>query len=149
MSTTIASVQTQSPQPVLARLLWVAPLTIAASAVANLAVYYAGSAIIPEIGAWPGTGPLSIVIATAVYLLLGSIILALIAWRSSRPARHFLIVAVAGLVLSLPSPIFAGLGYGPPGVPSASLAVVLCLELMHIVAFAISVPLFLRLALKR
>ena len=88
-----------------------------------------------------------IVGASIVYLLIGSLVFAVVARVSSRPDRHYLIVATLGLLLSLWLPISAGLGYGPSGVPPADVATVITLSLMHVVSYAISVPLFIRLGL--
>lgn len=56
-------------------------------------------------------------------------------------------MATVGLVLSLGLPIGAGFGYAAPGAPPAGIATVITLSLMHVIAYAITVPLFTRLAL--
>lgn len=148
MSTTVNPVQARrSSGSTLRVLLWLAPLAMVAAIVANIVLYTVIGAIIPEVGAWPGAGVGQIIGATVAYLFFGAMALAVIAGFSSRPSRHFLIVAIAGLVLSMALPVSAGIGYGAPGAPPASLATVLTLALMHVVSFAISVPLFVRLAL--
>lgn len=131
----------------LRRLLWVSPLAMLVASVANLALYAAAGRLFPEVTAWPGAGPGQIVGANIVYLLVGAIALAAIARFSSHPARHFQIGATVGLLLSLGLPVSAGFGYGPPGTPPAGMATVVTLSLMHVISYAISVPLFLRLAL--
>jgi len=61
----------------------------------------------------------------------------------------YLIIATVGLLLSLALPIGAIFGGGtPPGTPPATVITTVTLSLMHIVTYAISVPLFLRFALK-
>jgi hypothetical protein len=148
MSTTVNPIQAQrSTGSTLRTLLWVAPVAMAAATVANLALYVIAGTLFPAVAAWPGAGPGQIVGATGAYLLFGAIALTLIARFSSRPARHFLLVAVVGLILSLALPVGAGFGYAAPGVPPASVATVVILALMHVISFAISVPLFVRLAL--
>lgn len=122
-------------------------LAMLATTVANLALYYLAGALFPSVGAWPGAGAGQIVGANSAYLFFGALALAVIARFSSRPARHFLIVAIAGLLLSLALPIGAGFGYGAPSAPPANAATVITLSLMHVIFFAISVPLFIRLAL--
>jgi hypothetical protein len=85
--------------------------------------------------------------ATIVYLLIGTAVFALIARFSSRPARHYLIVATIALLLSLALPISAGFGDGASAAPVATVATVITLSLMHVVSYIISVTLFIRLAL--
>lgn len=127
------------------RLLGTSLLAMIAASAANLGLYYAAGILFPEVTAWAGAGPGQIVGANFVYLLIGTIIFAIINRFSSRPARHYLIVATIGLVLSLALPISAGFGFGPPGTPAAGAATVVTLSLMHLVTYAISVPLFIRL----
>lgn len=150
MSTNVNSVQAEPLSPVhtLRKLLWVAPLAMVAATAANLILYVVAGALFPDVAAWPGAGPAQIAGANAAYLFFGAIALVVVARFSSRPARHYLIVAVVGLVLSLALPVGAGFGYGAPGQPPAGAATVITLSLMHVVSFAISVPLFVRLALE-
>lgn len=127
------------------RLIWITPLTILTSGVANLALYAAAGRLVPAVTAWPGAGPAQIVGSTAVYLLIGALIFALLCRFSAQPARRYQRIAILGLLLSLALPIGAGFGYGAPGAPPAGPATVLTLSLMHVIAFAISVPMFIRL----
>ena len=131
----------------ISRLLWVSPLAMAVATVANAAVYLAAGVLVPEVTEWTGAGIGQIVGATIVYLLIGAVVLALISRLSSKPGRHYLAAATVGVVLSLWLPISAGLGYGPPGMPVASTATVVTLSLMHLVSYAISVPMYIRLAI--
>jgi hypothetical protein len=137
----------QAPRSPLSKLLWVSPVAMAAATVANLGLYAAAGTIFPEVTAWPGAGVGQIVGANIVYLLIGTIVFALIARYSARPARHFSLVATIGLLLSLGLPISAAFGYGAPGAPPAEVTTAVTLSLMHVVAYAITVPLFNRLAL--
>lgn len=143
---TISTVQERAGGT-LRRLLWVTPLAMIVAGIVNLLLYWVVGALIPEVGAWPGAGVGQIVGATAGYLFFGAVSVAILARLSSQPRRHFLIVAITGLVLSLALPIGAGFGFGAPGAPPASAATVVTLALMHVVSFAISAPLFVRLAL--
>jgi hypothetical protein len=131
----------QAPEGALIRLIWVTPLAILAATVANIGLYYAAGNLIPAVATWPASGPAQIAGANIVYLLNGAVILAASARLSSRPARHYLISASIGLLISLALPISAALGSGPPGTPPAGVATVITLSLMHIVSYAISVPL--------
>lgn len=131
------------------RLLLATGLSILLASTANLALYLIVGAIIPEVGAWPGAGVGQIVGATVVYLVVGAVAMAVIRRWSSRPADLYRIVATIGLLLSLVLPISAAYGYGAPGAPPASAATAITLSMMHVVAYAISVPLTIRLALNR
>ncbi|MCB0152530.1 MAG: DUF6069 family protein [Caldilinea sp.] len=147
MTTTIEPTGTHATGVKLSRLLWVSPLAMLAAAAANLALYFVAGRIAPEVTAWPGSGPTQVVGATVVYLLVGTLVCAVIGRLASRPARPFVIVASIGLLLSLALPISVAFGYGPPGTSPASLATAIALCLMHVVAYAIFVPLFVRLVL--
>jgi hypothetical protein len=137
----------ETPRSRFSRLIWVTPLAMLAATAANLGLYAAAGILNPEVTAWPGAGPGQIAGANFVYLLIGAIVFAVIARLSSHPARDYLIAASIGLLLSLALPISAGFGYGAPGTPPAGAATVITLSLMHVVTFAISVPLFIRVVL--
>jgi hypothetical protein len=148
MNTTMeVRTQKQTLKSLGSRLLWVSPLAMLAASAANLGLYAAAGRLFPEVTAWSGAGIGPVIGASFVYLFIGTLIFAAVARFSSRPARNYLIVSVIGLVLSMVMPITAGLGFGPPGTPPASLATVITLCLMHVLAFAISVPMFIRLVL--
>ncbi|MCB0006707.1 MAG: hypothetical protein KDE04_09640 [Anaerolineales bacterium] len=117
---------------------------MALSSIANLALYGAVGLLVPSVTAWPGAGVGQIVGASCAYLFMGTILMALLARFSARPAQHFRFLATVGLLLSLALPVGAGFGYGAPGAPPAGLATVVTLSLMHVVAYAISLPLFTR-----
>lgn len=148
MTTKIEAVQKrQTSKTELGKLAWVSPLAVLIATVANLGLYAAAGTVFPEVTAWSGAGVGQIVGANIVYLLIGTGLFALLARFSARPARHYLILATVGLLLSLALPISAGFGYGASGAPAAGAATVVTLSLMHVVSYAISVPLFIRLAL--
>lgn len=136
--------QVETPHSPLRKLFWVSPLAIGVAAVANLSLYAAAGAISPQVTAWSGAGIGQIIGANIAYLFMGTIVFALIARYSPRPARHYWIIATVGLLLSLGLPIGAGFGYGTQGAPPASVATVVTLSLMHFVSYAINVPLFIR-----
>lgn len=135
----------QSNSNSLLRLLLTTLLAIGASSISNIVLYYLAGSIFPQVTAWPGAGVVQIVGASFVYLSSGAVVFAVVRRFSQRPGRHYLIIATIGLLLSLWLPIGAGLGYGPPGTPQAEAATVVTLSLMHVVCFAISVPMFNRL----
>jgi hypothetical protein len=139
--------ETQRSRNSSSKLLWVSPLAMAVATAANLVLYTIAGSLLPEVAIWPGAGVPQIVGATIVYLLIGTVVFALVNRFSARPARHFLIIATIGLFLSLALPIAAVFGYGtPPGTPPASVATAVTLSLMHVLTYAISVPMFIRLA---
>lgn len=139
----LTSADSKSLSPLIS-LVWLSPLAMGAASVANLALYAAAGALFPAVTAWPGAGVGQIIGATGAYLLIGTLVFALIARFAARPVRTYWIVATAALVLSMWMPISAGLGYTAPGVPPADLVTVITLCLMHVAAYAISVPLFVR-----
>ncbi len=138
---------TPAPKIVLGRLIKVTLPAMLAATAANLGLYYAAGILFPKVTAWPGAGAGQIAGATFVYLFIGAVAFAVITRISSKPALHYLILATVGLLFSLGLPIAAGLGYAAPGTPPADTATVITLSLMHMMSFAISVPLFIRLAL--
>ena len=141
--------ENQTGKSNLKNLIWVSPLAILTASVANLGLYALAGSLFPEVTAWAGAGVGQIVGATIVYLLIGTLVFAVVAKLSARPARNYLIVATVGLLLSLALPIGAVFGMGtPPGTPPAEGITAVILSLMHVVTYAISVPLFIRLVLK-
>lgn len=134
----------QASRSSLSKLLWVSPLAMAITTIVNLGLYAAAGAIFPQVAAWPGAGIGQIVGANIAYLLVGAVTFALVVRFSPRPARHYWLLSTIGLLLSLALPIAAGFGYGAPGAPPADVATVVTLSLMHVVSYAISVPLFIR-----
>ncbi|MCA9946224.1 MAG: hypothetical protein KC449_22220 [Anaerolineales bacterium] len=115
MTTKTETIQkSQSTKTTLGKLAWVSPLAMLVAAVANLGLYAAAGSIFPEVTAWSGAGVGQIVGANVVYLLMGAVLFALVVRFSSRPARHYLILATVGLLFSLALPISAGFGYGAP-----------------------------------
>ncbi len=131
----------------LSRLLWVSPLAMLVSSAVNLGLYAAAGRLFPEVAAWSGAGPTQIIGATIVYLLIGTIVFALTARFARRPARTYTILATIGLLFSLFMPISAAFGFGAPGAPVPDMATVATLSLMHVAAYAISVPMFNRMVL--
>lgn len=129
------------------RLIWASLLAMSTAIAVNLGLYAFVSYLFPSVAAWPGTSPTHILIATIVYLTLATLVFAVVRRLSSRPARHYLIVATISLLLSLGPPISLGFGPGLPGVPAADPTVAITLGLMHVISYAISVPMFIRMAL--
>jgi hypothetical protein len=129
----------------LRKFLWVAPLTLVVATIANEVLYAIAAALIPSIGQWPMAGPFQIVVSTFAYLILGSIVFALVVRFSSRPVRTYWIAGTIALILSLALPISVGVGFVPPGLPVPDAATVVMLVSMHVVAFLITVSMFTQL----
>lgn len=129
------------------RLLLVSPLAMSTSIAANLGLYAIVGYLFPHLTTWPGTSPTHIIVATIIYLLLATLVFAAVKRFSPRPSRHYLIVATISLLFSMVPPIMLGFGSGLPGVPPADAIIATTLGLMHVMSYAISVPMFIRLAL--
>lgn len=116
------------------------------SIVANEIFYAIVGALIPSVGEWPGTGPGPIIVVSIFLLLIASVVFAAVVRFSLRPVRTYWFVATIALVITFALPIGAGAGFGGrPGTPPADTATVITLLLMHVIAYAISVPMFTRL----
>ena len=130
-------------------LLWVGPLAMIATSIANVIVREIAVAVgaVPanlEILQWPG-----IIGSTMVQVFLGVIIFALIARFSRRPIWLFRVVAAIALVLSFSSPVMAAAGLAPiPGL-SINSSTVVSMMVMHVVAAVISVGILTTLARKK
>ncbi len=148
MNSQMAVVQpTATRTGLLRRLGWVVPLAVLAATAADLGLYYAAGILFPEVTDWAGAGPMQIAGANVAYLVAGALALVVVARVSRHPARHFVVLTAIGLVLSFALPISAGLGEGSATAPAASTATVVTLSLMHVVSYAVAVPMLVRLAL--
>lgn len=144
---TESSLNTQTSETVRGRLLWASPLAMVTAIAANLGLYAVAGYLFPHVAAWTGTSPMHVIVATIVYLSLATLVFAVVRRFSPRPARHYLIVATVSLFFSLGPPISLGFGPGLPGVPPADPTIAITLGLMHVISYAISVPMFIRMAL--
>lgn len=137
----------QTTESTRGRLIWIALLAMATSIAANLALYAVIGYLFPQVATWSGSSPTHIIVATFVYLFLATLVFAAVRRFSSRPARHYLIIATLSLLSSMVPPISLGFGPGLPGAPPADAMIGITLGLMHIISYAISVPMFIRMAL--
>jgi hypothetical protein len=127
------------------KLPWVALLAALATAVANALVHFAASGLgfIPQTVLVPtpsGEHPLTVtpVVASSVVGAIGAaIVFVIIGLFARRPVRLFRIVATVVLVLSFAT---------PPTIPGAPAAMILSLEVMHEVAWAVIVGLLTTMA---
>ena len=125
------------------RLLWVGPLAIVAAVAANTAVRAAELAVLDVPDTFVPLVSPAYAIATAVGVLAAVIVFAVVAARARRPITVFQQIAWGALLLSaLPD---LGLLFGVGGMPPAAPVYVVALLLMHVTAFAVSVPLLITL----
>ncbi len=129
------------------KLPWVALLAALAAAVANALVYFAASGLgfIPQSILVPtpsGEHPLTVApvaVSSLVGAIAAAIVFAIIGLFARRPVRLFRIVATVVLVLSFATPLT---------IPGAPAAMILSLEVMHVVAWAVIVGLLTTLTHK-
>ena len=128
------------------RLPWVALLAALVAAVANALVHFAASGLgfIPQSVLVPtpsGEHPLTVapvVVSSVVRAIGAAIVFAIIGLFARRPVRLFRIVATVVLVLSFLMPATQ--------IPGAPVAMILSMEVMHVVAWAVSVGMLTTLA---
>jgi hypothetical protein len=142
MATTVASTQ-PTERVALNRLLWVGPLAILVATVANVILQQiAVAALQPD----PAFMPLTLmppIVFTVVGVLGAAIVYALVGCFSRQPVRLFRRIALVTLVVSfIPDILMLITGFNP----GTTLANVVVLILMHIVAWAIAVGMLTRLA---
>lgn len=139
---TLASPSGHEARVKLRRLWWAAPLTIGVAVLANALVFTAAQAggvfpagvLIPAVGAPLTLAP--VIFSTAVGVLGGLLVLALLGRFSRRPLPHYRAIALAALVLSFATP------FSVSGAPSGFYATLL---LLHTVAGAVAIWLPTRL----
>jgi hypothetical protein len=139
MTTAISS--GQSNHVAFNRLWWVGPLTIIAAIVANTIIWQIAVAVLqPDPQFLPLTFPVPIVF-TFLGVLGAVIVFAIIGRISKNPIPLFKRVAFIALVVSLiPDIVMLLTGFNP----GTTLANVLALMLMHVVAYTISVYMLTR-----
>jgi hypothetical protein len=132
----------------LSRLLWVAPAAISLAAAANAAIYLAADALFGV--AWePAFNLVTVIVGTFAFLLAATLVSAGVVRFARRPLWLFRRVALVALLLSFLQPVAALLGVASmpgSGAAAAPLDTFLTMEVMHLAAYAISVPLLTRLA---
>ena len=132
----------QTPRPVLSRLVWVGPLAIVAATIANVVLQQLAVAVLrPD----PAFLPLTLmppIIFTVIGVLGAVIVYALVGRFARNPNALFRRIALVTLVVSfVPDILVLITGFNP----GTTLANVVVLMLMHIVAWAITVELLTRL----
>jgi hypothetical protein len=130
----------------LGRLWWASPLAGLAAAAANVVIYLIASAAgaIPQTVLVPGLNlpitAMPVILNSFVPAILAGALLAVLNRFARSPVRLFRIIAVVLLLLSFLNPFT---------IPGAPLAMILTLDLMHVVAAAIIVGVLTTLPLKR
>ena len=122
-------------------------LAAVVSAVTNALVYFAASAVgtISQdvvLPALTGESPITVgmvVLSTVIGAVGAGTVFAIIGRFARRPMRLFVVVAIGVLVFSF---------VGPATIPGAPLSMVLSMEAMHVVAWAVIVGLLTTLARK-
>ncbi len=129
------------------RLAWLLPATMLSVSVADIALYEVAGVFDPDVTGWAGAGAAQVLGANAVYLLMAAAALLVLVKLTRAPARWFVVLATVGMVASLALPVAAGLGEGTVAVPAPGLTTVIALSAMHLLSYAIAVPMFLRFGL--
>lgn len=129
----------------LRKLLFPAPVAVLLAAFANLIWYYTASFLFPASAdaAKGAVNVYSTVFATIIYWVIGLILFAVIARISKRPITHFTILAIVALCISFIFPIGAAQGQLPNSA-TLDTTMIIILEVMHIIAAAVGLPLVLR-----
>jgi len=138
MTSTMTQMRTERVD--LGRLWWVGLLAIIASSIANTIVRVIAVALLqppPEFAPLSWIQP---IIFTVVGVLGGVIVFAIFARVSHRPITIFRITALVVMLVSL-VPDFLLLVPDPPPFPGITVGTITALSIMHVVAWAITVPL--------
>ena len=145
MTTTSVTSQPITPAPVRVfnrRLLWAGPLAIGGALVANAVVRAIELAVLPIPAAFFPLQSAAFVGLTVVGVLGAVLVYAVIGRFTQNPIRNFRIVAGVALLLSF----LPDLGLLVSGMPGATLAGVLGLMAMHVVAALVAVGVLTGLA---
>lgn len=141
----MTTTDTRTERVSLRRLLWVGPLAIIVALIANYLVRAIALAVLDIPAEFMQLQTPAFALFTIVGLLGAIAAFAVIGRLSRRPVRVFILVAAVVLFISF-LPDIALLATAAPG---ATLAGILVLMLMHIVAAVIVVGLLVRLAVER
>lgn len=113
-------------------------VAVAVSSVANVVLWL----LAVTVGLVPGDfwvlQPVSIVMSTLAFTLIGVAVLAVLTRVSRTPMRTWRIVAIVGLVLSFSNP-FMLLSGSMPGFPVPTASTVAVMLLMHVIAGVLAI----------
>jgi hypothetical protein len=140
--TTTATTAQPVTRPALSRLLWVGPLTIIAATLANVVLQQLAVALLRPDPAFMPLNLLPPIVFTIVGVLGAVIVYALVGRFARNPEPLFRRIALVTLLVSfVPDILMLITGFNP----GTTLANVIVLMLMHVVAWAITVGLLIRL----
>lgn len=144
-TTTTARTAAGRPERVLfGKLAWAGPLAVAAAALANLAATALFQAVLrPDPAFLPLTYP-PVAIFTAVFGLAAVAVYALVGRFSRRPVSLYRQVALGTLVVSCIPDLL--IPYQPAAFPGGSWPNAIALIVLHVIGWAVIVPLLTRLA---
>lgn len=130
-------------RPALSRLLWVGPLAIVAATVANVILQQLAVALLRPDPAFMPLNLMPPIIFTVVGVLGAVLVYALVGRFARNPVVLFRRIALVTLVVSfIPDILMLVTGFNP----GTTLANVVVLMVMHVVAWAIAVGMLTRLA---
>ncbi len=140
---TITTARVQTERVAVSRLWWLGPLAAASSALATVMVRTIAVASFGIPATIEALAPLRVAGASVVGVLAGTLVLAALGRWTRHPLRLFQIIAVAVLVLYSAVP-FLALNKAPSRFPGINAQAVWTMEVMHLVAGAITVGMFTR-----
>lgn len=129
----------------LRKLLWPTPLAILAAAVLNLVWYFLAAVMFPEsvAAARGAANPVSTVVATVAYWVVGVILFVVLARFSKKPITHFTWLAILALIVSFAFPVMAA-NAPLPGGATLDLTMIFVLIVMHMIAAGAALPFVLK-----
>lgn len=128
------------------KLIWVGPLTIVSTTIANLIIYTIAVTFFGVSSTVQYLQTSSIIGSSIIYLLLALLILVLVNRFTQRPIQFYRVLACVALCLSFLSPIMAVTGQIP--APGMTLSIFWTMIAMHTVSAVIVVGLLTTLANK-
>lgn len=113
------------------KLVWVGPVTVAASLLAVFAVRVVALATFDLVPDYPPLTPFGLTFFTTVLVTLGVLVFAVVVWKSATPIRTYRRIALIALVLSFIPDLFL------PGqdLPGATWTAAIVLMAMHVAAW--------------
>ncbi|MBI3244317.1 MAG: hypothetical protein HYZ49_18720 [Chloroflexi bacterium] len=148
-TTTSSSSVVSSPKVALGKLLWVGPLAIVGSVVANVFVRFVAVAVLNPPAEFLPLNIAQPIVLTVVGVVLAIVAFALVARFARNPIRTYQIVAAVALVVSLAPDVLLLANAGSAPFPGVNVGTVGALMLMHGVAWAICVAMFTNLTLEK
>lgn len=150
MSSTTSGASVAPGKLPLSRVLLAGVIAIAGSVLANLVVFWVGGMLVqPPADFMPLASPGPTIIFTTGFLVIATVVYAVINAVARNPVRVWTIVAWVALVVGLIPDLLLLINPAAMGMGTPSLSVVLVLIVMHFVAFAITMWAFTKWAHQR